>query len=89
MTDISTTGAVRTVSRLAIPLLGVLAAVQGAAPNIAATALEEGHAELRLERGHGLAHGRLREAKPLRGSRRRCRARASTRARTTVSLGRG
>lgn len=34
-----TTAVPRTTSRLAIPLLGVLAAIQGSAPNIAATAL--------------------------------------------------
>ena len=40
MTETSAPGRIaRTTSRFAIPLLGVLAAVQGAAPNIAATAL--------------------------------------------------
>ena len=39
MNDTATADVARTASRLAVPLLGVLAAVQGAAPNIAATAL--------------------------------------------------
>lgn len=39
MTGTIATPAVRTTSALAIPLLGILAAVQGSAPNIAATAL--------------------------------------------------
>ncbi|MFJ4167674.1 MFS transporter [Microbacterium sp. NPDC089698] len=39
MNDTATADVPRTASRLAVPLLGVLAAVQGAAPNIAATAL--------------------------------------------------